>query len=75
MDFPDAIKRAYDGSDPSQIAKYVLELAKAFNKYYGSVRILDDKEQKQARLSLVHSVQIVLNEGLRLLGIEAPNEM
>ncbi|XQY91883.1 arginine--tRNA ligase [Metabacillus sp. HB246100] len=75
MDFPDAIKRAYNGSDPSQIAKYVLELAKAFNKYYGSARILDDKEQKQARLSLVHSVQIVLNEGLRLLGIEAPNEM
>lgn len=75
MDFPDAIKRAYEGSDPSQIAKYVLELAKAFNKYYGSVRILDDKEQKKARLSLVHSVQIVLNEGLRLLGIEAPDEM
>ncbi|MCZ0702264.1 arginyl-tRNA synthetase [Natronobacillus azotifigens] len=75
LDFPDAIKRAYEGSDPSQIAKYVLELAKAFNKYYGSVRILDDKEHKQSRLSLVHSVQIVLNEGLRLLGIEAPNEM
>lgn len=75
MDFPDAIKRAYEGNDPSQIAKYVLELAKAFNKYYGSVRILDDEEQKQARLSLVHSVQIVLKEGLRLLGLEAPKEM
>ncbi|MDX8045384.1 DALR anticodon-binding domain-containing protein [Gracilibacillus sp. S3-1-1] len=31
--------------------------------------------QKQARLSLVHSVQIVLKEGLRLFGAEAPNEM
>lgn len=75
MAFPAVIKRAFDEYDPSQIAKYVLELSKAFNKYYGSVRILTDHEQKQARLSLVFAVQIVLKEGLRLLGIEAPTEM
>ncbi|MFY3791350.1 arginine--tRNA ligase [Ureibacillus sp. MALMAid1270] len=75
MAFPDVIHRAFDEYDPSQIAKYVLQLSKAFNKYYGSVRILDDLQQKQARLSLVHSVQLVLKEGLRLLGIQAPKEM
>ncbi|PWU67415.1 DALR anticodon-binding domain-containing protein [Gracilibacillus dipsosauri] len=37
--FPDIIERAFKGNDLSQIAKYVLELSKAFNKYYGSVRI------------------------------------
>ncbi|TFB15031.1 arginine--tRNA ligase [Filobacillus milosensis] len=75
MVFPDVIKRAFHGNDPSQVAKYLLELSKAFNKFYGSVRILDDYEKKQERLSLVHSVQIVLKEGLRLLGIEAPYKM
>ncbi|TCJ01685.1 arginine--tRNA ligase [Cytobacillus praedii] len=75
MAFPAVIKRAFDEYDPSQIAKYVIELSKAFNKYYGSVRILADHEQKQARLSLVFAVQIVLKEGLRLLGIKAPTEM
>lgn len=75
MAFPAVIKRAFDEYDPSQIAKYVLDLSKAFNKYYGSVRILTDHEQKQARLSLVFAVLIVLKEGLRLLGIEAPTEM
>ncbi|MED3550821.1 arginine--tRNA ligase [Cytobacillus praedii] len=75
MTFPAVIKRAFDEYDPSQIAKYVIELSKAFNKYYGSVRILADNEQKQARLSLVFAVQIVLKEGLRLLGIKAPTEM
>ncbi|MGN7400032.1 arginine--tRNA ligase [Cytobacillus praedii] len=75
MAFPAVIKRAFDEYDPSQIAKYVIELSKAFNKYYGSVRILADHEQKQARLSLVFAVQIVLKEGLRLLGIKAPIEM
>ncbi|WP_057765071.1 arginine--tRNA ligase [Cytobacillus praedii] len=75
MAFPAVIKRAFDEYDPSQIAKYVIELSKAFNKYYGSVRILADHEHKQARLSLVFTVQIVLKEGLRLLGIKAPTEM
>ncbi|WP_407268252.1 arginine--tRNA ligase [Radiobacillus sp. PE A8.2] len=75
MAFPDVVKRAFDANDPSQIAKYLLDLSKAFNKYYGNVRILDDNEQKQARLTLVYSVQIVLNEGLRVLGIEAPDAM
>lgn len=75
MVFPDVIKRALEGYDPSQIAKYVLELSKSFNKYYASVRILDDNSLKQARLSLVYSVKIVLKEGLRLLGVQAPEEM
>lgn len=75
MAFPEVIQRAFDEYDPSQIAKYVLQLSKVFNKYYGSVRILDDLHHKQARLSLVHCVQMVLQEGLRLLGIQAPEEM
>ncbi|SOC39757.1 arginine--tRNA ligase [Ureibacillus acetophenoni] len=75
MVFPDVIKRAFEQYDPSQIAKFLLDLSKAFNKYYGTVRILDDLKQKQARLTLVYCVQVVLNEGLRLLGIHAPEEM
>ncbi|WP_019156520.1 arginine--tRNA ligase [Robertmurraya massiliosenegalensis] len=75
MSFPDVVKRSYEGYDPSQVAKFLIELSKAFNKYYGSVRILDDPEQKQARLTLVYSVKMVLKEGLRLLGMGAPDEM
>ena len=73
--FPDTIKRAIEKNDPSQIAKYVLNLSQAFNKYYGEVKILEDDAEKNARLQLVHSVSIVLEEGLRLLGIKAPKEM
>lgn len=73
--FPEVPIRAMEGCDPSLVAKYVIELARAFNKYYASVRILDDDQQKQARLSLVFAVTVVLKEGLRLLGLEAPEEM
>ncbi|NWQ44493.1 arginine--tRNA ligase [Bacillus sp. EB106-08-02-XG196] len=74
-EFTNAIKRAYEQFDPSQIAKYIVDLAQAFNKYYGEVKILEDGPEQQARLALVYSVTIVLKEGLRLLGIEAPEEM
>ncbi|WP_079509272.1 arginine--tRNA ligase [Mesobacillus jeotgali] len=73
--FPDIVQKALDKNDPSQIAKYVLDLAQAFNKYYGEVRILEENEEKNARLAMVHAVSIVLEEGLRLLGIKAPKEM
>lgn len=75
MEFPHAIKRACENFDPSQVAKYVVDLAQAFNKYYAEVKVLEDSEEKQARLALVSSVTVVLKEGLRLLGVEAPEEM
>lgn len=72
--FPDSIAQALAEYDPSQIAKLLIELSKAFNKYYAKVKILAD-EQKNQRLSLVYAVKIVLKEGLRLLGMQAPAKM
>lgn len=75
MDFPDAVSRAFHKYDPSQIAKYTIDLASAFNQYYGSVRILTDPAAINSRLTLVYAVAVVLKEGLRLLGIKAPETM
>ncbi|QFT89662.1 Arginine--tRNA ligase [Bacillus sp. THAF10] len=75
MKFEIVIGQAYEQFDPSKIAKYIIDLAQAFNKYYGSVRILEQDEQQPARLQLVEAVTIVLKEGLRLLGINAPEQM
>ena len=50
-------------------------MAQSFNKYYGNVRILDENAEKDSRLALVYAVTVVLKEGLRLLGVEAPEEM
>lgn len=75
LEFPEAIQRATEKYDPSQIAKYVVDLAQTFNKYYGVVRILEEDELKYSRLKLVSAVCTVLKEGLRLLGLQAPEEM
>lgn len=74
LEFPDIIIKALEEYDPSQIARMLLDLSKAFNKYYAAVKILDD-EQSYHRLSVVSAVKIVLKEGLRLLGIQAPDTM
>lgn len=74
--FPEVIERASDNFDPSQIGKYVIDLAQSFNKFYANVRILAEEEDiKASRLQLVAAVVAVLKEGLRLLGLSAPEEM
>lgn len=74
--FPEVVQRAGDNFDPSQIGKYVIDLAQVFNKFYANVRILAEEEAvKASRLALVAAVVIVLKEGLRLLGLAAPEEM
>ncbi|MEK4936657.1 arginine--tRNA ligase [Bacillus pseudomycoides] len=73
--FPQVVETAFFKNEPSHIAKYLLDVAQAFNKYYGNVRILEEDKEKESRLALVYAVTIVLKEGLRLLGMGAPKEM
>ncbi|PKR76745.1 arginine--tRNA ligase [Halalkalibacillus sediminis] len=75
MGFPDVVERSHFQNDPSHIAKYLLELCRDFNKYYGQIKILQEDDQLESRLALVKSVTIVLNGGLKLLGIKAPARM
>lgn len=75
-DFENIIMKAKEGYDPSLIAKYLLELAGLFNKFYANVKIIDNDEEMSAfRLNVALSTSIVIKEGLRILGIETPNKM
>lgn len=74
-DFPRIIKRSSEKFEPSVIAKYSLDLAKKFNKYYANVKILVNDDQINSRLALVQATSLVLTEALRLLGVNAPKEM
>ncbi|WP_432363404.1 arginine--tRNA ligase [Sporosarcina sp. UB5] len=73
--FPHAVKRAAEELDPSIIAKYAVDLAQAFNSFYGNVQVLADHAQLPYRSALIRSVTIVLTESLRLLGMKALEEM
>ena len=75
QDFARVVKRAAENYDPSLIAKYAINLAQAFNKYYAHTRILDESPERDSRLALSYSTAVVLKEALRLLGVEAPEKM
>ena len=75
QDFSRVVKRAAENYDPSLIAKYAINLAQAFNKYYAHTRILDESSERESRLALSYSTAVVLKEALRLLGVDAPDKM
>ena len=75
QDFARVVKRAAENYDPSLIAKYAINLAQAFNKYYAHTRILDESPERDSRLALSYSTAVVLKEALRLLGVDAPEKM
>ncbi|MDG3132866.1 arginine--tRNA ligase [Streptococcus suis] len=75
QNFSRVVERAGDKFDPSLIAKYAINLAQAFNKYYAHTRILDESSERDSRLALAYATGIVLKEALRLLGVEAPEKM
>ncbi len=74
--FKQAIEHAHDEYAPSVIAKYLLGLAQSFNKFYSIEKInAEDEKVRNTNFALAKAVRIVLNEGLRLLGIKYVDEM
>ncbi len=74
--FKDMINRAINENAPSVICKYLLSIAQEFNVFYAKEKILtDDLETRNANLLLITAVKIVLEEGLRLVGIKSLERM
>jgi arginyl-tRNA synthetase len=74
--FPSTIAHAALDSRPHEIATYLLEVSSQFARFYGACPVLKaEPKMMEARLKLVKATQIVLRNGLLLLGIEAPERM
>lgn len=75
--FPEVVLRTSEEFTPNLLCNYLFELSQRFNTFYNDVPILSAKSdvEKEFRLLLTKSVHIVLNNGLRLLGIPAPTKM
>ena len=76
INFKKIVERSAIQRKPYLIAGYLHELASLFHKYYTEYKVITrDKKLSEARLYLISSVKIVLENALSLLGIEAPEEM
>jgi arginyl-tRNA synthetase len=74
--FPDLVGRAAVAREPHQIAYYLKDLAHGLHSYYNNEQfIVEDEALRHARLTLIVAVQQVLQNGLAILGVSAPEKM
>jgi len=74
--FPEEVADAADKFEPHRIATYLMKVAQAFHKFYTEHRILtDDRDMSVSYLLLCDAVRVVMSNGLRLLGVSAPEQM
>jgi arginyl-tRNA synthetase len=74
--YADTVKNAGVSYQPHLIAHYLQTLANCFHTYYNAERFLvKDTKLRDARLALIAATQQVLVNGLKLLGVSAPEEM
>ena len=74
--FPEVVEAAALNHEPHLIAHYLRELAYDFHTYYNSHQFLvEDSALRDARLNLILATRQVIRNGLRLLGVSAPESM
>ncbi|MGY0372789.1 arginine--tRNA ligase [Clostridium sp. JNZ J1-5] len=75
--FNEAILSAIDKLEPSTLTRYIIDVAKAFNKFYNAHNIMatEDENIKIARLKMVEATCQVIKNALNLLGIEVVEKM
>jgi arginyl-tRNA synthetase len=74
--FGEVLTDSLEKYEPSFVTRYIVDVSQAFNKFYLENRIIDGATgTNKPRLALVYATRTVLTEGMRLLGIEAVEEM
>jgi arginyl-tRNA synthetase len=74
--YPEMLTAAADDFSPHDVTFYLRELSSSYHSYYDVERILvDDDAVKRARLALVAATKQVLQNGLAVLGVSAPQKM
>ena len=75
-EFENVVVRAKEKYEPSLITRHLTEIAKSFNKFYNSSKIMvEDEKLKEERLALAYATSIVIKTALGLLGIKTVEKM
>ena len=74
--FPETVSRSASLYEPHYVANYLIEVARAFNSFYGNTVIVDKKDKTSAyKVALTYAFTFVMKKGLHLLGIQSPAKM
>lgn len=73
--FPEVVERAGLEYAPHYITSYLTELAGSYNNFYANERVISEDKESPYRLAITKAFNIVMGNGLNLLGIAAPEKM
>lgn len=74
--FEDIVIKAKEKYEPSLVTRHLTDIAKSFNKFYNSAKIMvEDKKLKEERLALAYATAVVIKTALGLLGIKTVEKM
>lgn len=74
LEFPDVVSEAVNDLMPHHVCTYLYELTQEFNRFYETSTVVGDERETQ-RIALLYAYTQVLANGLKLLGIQAPEKM
>lgn len=75
LDFPNIIEKSVEKLVTNLLTQYLIKLAKEFNSWYSNTDKILEKQNKDNSLALVKAVNIVLEIGMRLIGISIPHKI
>ena len=75
-EYPEEVRMAAKTLEPSRLTRYVMDVAAHFHSFYNACRVKGEEEPlMMARLMLVDSTRVVINNVLDLISIHAPEKM
>ena len=76
-EFSSTIEECVENKEPHRMCNYLYKLAQLFHSFYNDLKVIDkdNMELSKQRLALVKACQIVLRNGLELIGVSAPESM
>lgn len=77
-EYPSILRDCAAKNEPSILARYLIDVSQAFNKFYAARKIISSREdvaKQEQRILLVFATATVIRDGLSILGINAPAEM
>lgn len=76
-EFPSCIEECVEFKEPHRMCNYVYKLAQLFHSFYNDCKVIDkdNMDLTKQRLALVKACQVVLKNGLELIGVTAPEKM
>jgi arginyl-tRNA synthetase len=74
--YPEIIEQCYKNNELHPLCFYLRDLSSKFHSFYNAEKIIsEDKDYSDAKIALSTAIKEIINNGLKILGINCPEKM